>query len=142
MREFAKRFVWVWGMTGRPMPNAPSDVWAQCKILTPGNVPKYFRHARSALMLQVDEYKWVPRDGAIEQAYQWMRPSVRFSLDDVVELPEAVYRTVDVEMSPSRQVYRSLAISCRHGAGETITAANAGVACSSYTGGLVASTLH
>ena len=24
MRDFAPRFTWVWGLTGRPMPNAPT----------------------------------------------------------------------------------------------------------------------
>jgi SNF2 family DNA or RNA helicase len=132
MRDFAGRFTWVWGLTGRPMPNAPTDVFNQCKILTPNanGMPKYFRHAQSALMLQVDKYRWVPRDGAIDKAYQWMQPSVRFSLDDVVELPEAIYRTVDVEMSTEQKmVYRKLAnefaILVRE---QVITAANAAVA--------------
>jgi SNF2 family DNA or RNA helicase len=130
MREFAKRFVWVWGLSGRPMPTAPTDVWAQCKILTPASVPKYFRHAKSALMLQVSQFKWVPREGAIETAYAWMQPSVRYSLDDVVELPEAIFRTIDVDMSAEQtMVYRRLAnefaVMIKE---QRITAANAGVA--------------
>ena len=130
MRDFARRFVWVWGMTGRPMPNEPTDVWAQCKIITPGTVPKYKRHARSALMQQVSEYKWVPREGAIERALRWMQPSVRYSLDDVVELPEAIFRTVDIELSKDQAtVYRRLsnefAVLIKE---QRITAVNAGVA--------------
>ena len=130
MRDFARRFVWVTGMTGRPMPNAPTDVWAQAKILTPQAVPKYFRHAKSQLMLQVSLYKWVPKDGAVERALSWMQPSVRYSLDDVVELPEAIYRTIDVDMSPEQtRVYRKLAnefaVLVQQ---QQITSANAGVA--------------
>ena len=130
MREFAQRFTWVWGLTGRPMPNAPTDVWNQCKILTPGTIPKYFRHARSQLMLQVSQYKWVPKTDAIDTALTWMQPSVRYSLDDVVELPEAIYRTIDVEMTEEQATtYRKLAnefaILLRN---QVITAANAGVA--------------
>jgi SNF2 family DNA or RNA helicase len=130
MREFAKRFVWVWGLTGRPMPNAPTDVWNQCKILTPGTVPKYFRHAKTMLMIQVSQFKWVPKTDAIDTAHSWMKPSVRFSLDDVVELPEAIYRTIDVDMtSEQARTYRKLAnefaIMVRN---QVITAANAGVA--------------
>ena len=130
MREFAKRFVWVWGMTGRPMPNAPTDVWAQAKILTPQNVPKYFRHARSLLMQQISQYKWVPKADAVEKALAWMQPSVRFSLDDVVELPAAIYRTIQVELTEEQQkTYRKLAnefaVMIRE---QKVTAANAGVA--------------
>jgi SNF2 family DNA or RNA helicase len=130
MREFARRFVWVIGMTGRPMPNSPTDVWAQAKILTPQLVPKYFRHAQTQLMLQVSQYKWVPKEGATEQALAWMQPSVRYSLDDVVELPDAIYRTVDVDLSPEQsRVYRKLANEfAAMVQDQTITAANAGVA--------------
>jgi len=130
MREFAKRFVWVWGLTGRPMPNAPTDVWNQCKILTPDTVPKYFRHAKSMLMLQVSQYKWVPKTNAIDTALDWMQPSVRYSLDDVVELPEAIYRTIDVEMTAEQALtYRKLANEfAALVQNKTITAANAGVA--------------
>ena len=130
MRDFARRFVWVMGMTGRPMPNSPTDVWAQAKILTPQLVPKYFRHAKTQLMLQVSQFKWVPKDGAIEQALAWMQPSVRYSLDDVVELPDAIYRTLSVEMTPEQtRVYRKLAnefaVMVQQ---QQLTAVNAGVA--------------
>jgi SNF2 family DNA or RNA helicase len=130
MRQFAKRFTWVWGMTGRPMPQAPTDVWAQCQILTPHTVPKYFRHARSLLMTQVNQYKWVPKPNAIETALTWMQPNVRYSLDDVVELPEAISRTIDVEMTAEQtRVYRRLAnefvVMIEN---QRVTAANAGVA--------------
>ncbi|HEX6825413.1 MAG TPA: DEAD/DEAH box helicase [Nitrospiraceae bacterium] len=130
MRVFAKRFTWVWGMTGRPMPQAPTDVWAQCKILTPQNVPQYFRHARSLLMTQVSQYKWVPKVNAVDTALSWMQPSVRFALDDVVELPEMISRVSDVEMTEEQtRVYRRLsnefAVMVNN---KRITAANAGVA--------------
>jgi SNF2 family DNA or RNA helicase len=130
MRVFAERFSYVIGMTGRPMPQAPTDVWAQCKILTPHTVPKYFRNANSLLMHQVNQYKWVPKADAVETALKWMRPSVRFSLDDVVELPPAIERTIDVELSPEQlKIYRKFthefAVLVQE---KVITAANAGVA--------------
>lgn len=130
MRAFASRFAWVVGMTGRPMPNSPTDVWGQAKIITPQLVPKFFRHAQSQLMIQLDQYRWVPKADAVEQALTWMQPNVRYSLDDVVELPEAIYRTIDVELSEEQErVYRKLvnefAVMVRE---RVITAANAGVA--------------
>jgi SNF2 family DNA or RNA helicase len=130
MQGFATRFTWVWGLTGRPMPNAPTDVFNQCKILTPSTIPKYFRHAKSMLMVQVSQYKWVPKANAIDTALAWMQPSVRYSLDDVVELPEAIHRTIDVDMTVEQATtYRKL--SNEFAAlvqNKVITAANAGVA--------------
>lgn len=130
MREFVKRFVWCWGMTGRPMPNAVTDVWAQAKILTPHRVPKFFRHAKSMLMTQVSQYKWVAKEGAIDLAFSWLQPSVRYSLDDVVELPPAIMRTVDVELtSEQRTAYRKLSnFFAAEIKDKRVTAANAGVA--------------
>jgi len=130
MRDFAKRFVWVWGLTGRPLPTAVSDVWAQAKILTPHRVPKFFRHAKSMLMYQLDQYKWLPREGAVEMAYDWMQPAVRYALDDVVELPEAISRDIEVELTEEQEeTYRKLAnefaVMIKQ---QRITAANAGVA--------------
>ena len=52
MRKAAARFDIVWGMTGSPMPQEPTDVWGQAKIVKPNSVPKYRkinpRHAHGA----------------------------------------------------------------------------------------------
>jgi hypothetical protein len=130
MRDFAQRFTWVVGMTGRPMPQAPTDVWGQCKIVTPGACPKFFRHARTELMVKLDLYKWAPKPDAIEKALSWMQPSVRYSLDDVVELPEAIYRTIDVELTKQQlEIYVALAKQyIAMVERKQITAANAAVA--------------
>jgi SNF2 family DNA or RNA helicase len=99
MRKFAQRFATVWGLTGAPMPNEVTDVWAQAQIITPHTVPKYFRTCREMLMTRVSQYVWKPKPGAVEQAFHMLQPSVRFTLDDVVELPEIIHRMVDVELS-------------------------------------------
>ena len=129
MQKFAERFVWVWGMTGRPMPQAPTDVFYQCKILTPANCPPYFRHAQSALMYQVSQFEWKPKRNAIETAFSWMQPSVRYALDDVVELPEAIHRTIDVDKTEQQaELYQRMhAEFVAWIEDKRITAANAGV---------------
>ncbi len=99
MRKFAVRFNIVWGMTGSPMPNEPTDVWAQCKIVTPSSVPNYRTHARDALMVQASPHVWRPKPDAVERAFGWMQPSCRYRLDDVVELPPLVQRWQDVALS-------------------------------------------
>ena len=110
MLKFAERFKFVWGMTGSPMPNEPTDVWMQCKIITPHTVPKFKAHARDMLMIKKSEYTWVPKRDAVDRAYSWMQPAVRFTLDDVVELPEIVERYVDVPMTKTQeQVYTKVA---------------------------------
>jgi SNF2 family DNA or RNA helicase len=103
MRLFAQRFTTVWGLTGAPMPNEVTDIWAQAKIITPLTVPKYFKACREMLMVRFGQYVWKPKPDAVERAFGMLQPSVRFSLDDVVELPEIIKRTIDVELSDHQQ---------------------------------------
>lgn len=94
----------IWGMTGSPTPNSPTDAWAQCKLVTPDNpeLPKYFGKFRDMVMRQVTNFKWVPRQEANEVIYRMMQPSIRFSLDDCTDLPPQVFITRDVAMTPEQ----------------------------------------
>lgn len=128
-RKVTARMKWVWGMTGSPTPNAPTDAWAQCSIVTPHTVPKYFNRFRDEVMQRVTQYKFVPKEGALDRVFDVMSPAVRFTLDDVAELPDLVERTLDVEMGDRQaKVYKQME---EHAfaavASEEITAMNAGV---------------
>ena len=129
MRRVVKTKRWAWGMTGSPTPKAPTDAWGQCSILTPERVPKYFGHFREQTMRKITEFKWIPKDDALDTVYKAMQPAVRFTMDDVVELPELVLRTIDVDMSAKQtRVYRELELHAHTAVAEgTITAVNAGV---------------
>jgi SNF2 family DNA or RNA helicase len=130
MRRFAQRFGIVWGLTGSPMPQAPTDVWSEAKIVRPTSVPKYFKAMRDMLMVQISQYIWKPRPEAVEHAFQVLQPNVRYALDDVTELPETIYRNIDVELSPQqKRVHKKIKnelVALVHN--KTITAVNAGVA--------------
>lgn len=101
-KQFPRR---VWGMTGSPTPNAPTDAWAQCKLITPDNndLPKYFGKFRDLVMRQLTQYKWIARPDANDTVYQIMQPSIRYSLDDCIDLPEQVFLTRDVEMTDEQK---------------------------------------
>ena len=120
---------WVWGMTGSPTPNAPTDAWAQASIVTPNTVPRYFNRFRDEVMYRITQYKWGPKDDALGKVHAAMSPAVRFTLDDVAELPDLVERTIDVEMGDKQgKVYKQME---EHAfaavASHEITAVNAGV---------------
>lgn len=95
----------VWALTGMPTPNAPTDAWAQCRVVRPDNkdVPTYFSKARDALMRQLTQYKWVAKPNANEIIKEWMQPAIRFSLDDCTDLPEQTFINRDVEMSDEQK---------------------------------------
>jgi SNF2 family DNA or RNA helicase len=121
----------AWGLTGAPIPNAPTDAWAQCKLIVPTNpcVPKYFSAFRDRVMRQTGPYSWVPRDNALEVVQQAMQPSIRFSLDECVDLPEQMIEYRDVEMTPEQnKAYNDMVkkLAAEYAGGE-ITAVNEAV---------------
>ncbi len=94
---------YVWGMTGTPTPNAPTDAWAQCKLIAPTKVPKYFGAFRDQVMKPLGPFKWVPRDSALEIVKQAMQPAIRFSREECIDLPPTVYQTREVELTSEQR---------------------------------------
>lgn len=128
-RRLVRPRTWAWGLTGAPTPEAPTDAWGQCQILTPNSVEKYFTRFRDRLMLKVSPFRYVPRADSLQAVHNAMQPSVRFTLDDIVELPEIIERQTDVEMGAKQlKIYEQLRQHARVQIdnGE-ITAVNAGV---------------
>lgn len=129
MRQFAKRFKYVWGLTGSPTPNEPSDAWSQAKIVTPHRAPQYFKQFRNATMVQVSQFTWIPKRGATDIVADMLKPSVRFTRDETVELPPVIQQDRYVALSTSQQkVYDQLLKHCRMAyAAHEVNAANEGV---------------
>jgi SNF2 family DNA or RNA helicase len=119
----------VWGMTGSPMPNAPSDVWSQCKLVTPHTVDETFGAFRHKVESQESAHVWLPRKEAVDVAYRVMAPAIRFAREDCVDLPEVVYSDRHAEMTADqKRVYKEVATKLyAEWQGGQITAANAGV---------------
>lgn len=128
IREFAKQMKWVWGMTGSPTPNEPTDVWAQASIITPHTVPRYFTRYRDELMYKYGPFKYIPKPDAVDKAYAALQPAVRYTLDDIVELPELIERQMDIDMGVKQEkIYKSMKANAYAAiANKEITAMNAG----------------
>jgi SNF2 family DNA or RNA helicase len=108
-RRIAARMDWVWGLTGSPTPQEPTDAWGQCKIVTPHTVPKHYGTFRQEVMLKVSQFKFVPKKEATKRVFEVMQPAVRFTLEDVTELPDVIERTVDVAMGATQdKIYNAL----------------------------------
>lgn len=91
----------VWGMTGSPTPNAPSDAWAQCKLVNPGHpeLPRYFSRFREMVMYKVNMFEWRPKPDSVDTVHRMMQPAVRFSLDDCLDLPPQTIINREVKLS-------------------------------------------
>ena len=121
---------YAWGLTGSPTPNSPLDAWAQVRLLTPGRVPRTSTAFRDTVMRQVSTFKWAPRPDATAIVHKAMQPAVRFTRDDVMELPETTYVDREVKLEGEGAVaYKMLYDKMRMATsgGESITAANEGV---------------
>lgn len=120
---------YVWGMTGSPTPNEPTDAFGLAKLITPERGPRWFKEFQRQTMIQVSQFKWIPKKGALERVHDMLQPAVRYRRDDCVELPETSYQ--DIEVIPSKQVadtYTKMMNQLRLAFEEgQITAANEGV---------------
>jgi SNF2 family DNA or RNA helicase len=121
--------VWVWGMTGTPTPNSPTDAHAQIRLIKPGNVTRAFTAFREQVLRQVGPYKWIPRDDAVQTVTRLMQPAIRFATRDCIDLPPTTYVTRETTLTDEQQkafneMMRSFKTEAANG---TITAANAAV---------------
>lgn len=120
---------WLWGLTGTPTPNAPTDAWAQCKLVCPSNVPTYFAAFREQVMRPQGPYKWIARETATDTVRRAMQPAIRFAREDCIDLPPTTYTTREVELTKEQQaMYRDMMnkLQAEVGAGQ-VTAVNEAV---------------
>lgn len=120
---------YVWGLSGAPTPNAPTDAYGIAKLITPERVPRYFGQFRDATMIRVSQFRWVPKKEAIAIVAETLRPSVRFTRKDIADSPPTMYLDRECELSARatammNQMIRKLRVMETEG---NITAANAGV---------------
>lgn len=92
---------WLWWMTGAPMPNEPTDIWGQAKIVRPDTIPRYFGRFRNQVMFKLSQFKWVPVKGYENIVYDTIRPVIRFTRD-VCDLPPDYTKEVECDMSPQQ----------------------------------------
>jgi SNF2 family DNA or RNA helicase len=90
---------WVWSLTATPRPTAASDVYGQCKLVTPTSVPQYFTTFRNMVMEHHSTYVWTDRAEANKIIHQVMQPAIRYKREECLDLPPEIYSTRDVEMS-------------------------------------------
>lgn len=118
-----------WGMSGTPTPNAPTDAWAQCRLIVPDTVPPYFNRFKGMVMKQLSQFQWVPKAGATEMVKDVMQPSVRFTRDECLDLPPLMYETRTVTLTKDQgKAYKDMVAKLRIEADDgEITAVNEAV---------------
>lgn len=92
-------------LSGTPCPNAPSDVWAACKLVVPNNVPKFFGAFRRATMTEVnsEHHIWRPRPDGYKVAYDAMQPAIRFEKSKCLTLPPVTFIDWECELTSEQK---------------------------------------
>jgi SNF2 family DNA or RNA helicase len=132
LRKICTNKKWVWGMTGSPTPQAPTDAFGQIKLITPSALPSpYFKAFREMTMREVTQFKWVPRKEANDIIFDIMQPAVRFTQDQCVDLPSLTFTTRECVMTPTQkkaytQMQNEMVIEFQN-SDEVVNAVNAGV---------------
>ena len=122
----------LWWLTGTPTPKAPSDAWAQCRLVNPLRVPQYFGAFRDMVMQEVSEHVWVPKANSKDIVFRAMQPAIRFEKKDCIDLPPVTMTDWKCELSDEQtKAYKQMILTMKiedqdaRAAGRGISAVNA-----------------
>jgi SNF2 family DNA or RNA helicase len=93
---------YLWMMTGTPTPNGPTDAHGLAKLVNNAHGEAFTRY-KQRVMVQISPFKWMPRQGAMEEARKLLQPAVRFAIEDCVDLPPCTTQMRDVEFSAEQK---------------------------------------
>lgn len=110
LRTLTKDKAYVWGLTGTPIPKAPTDAWAQVKIVRPDSTAaRYFGAFRDQVMRQVTQFKWVAKEDSLDTVHRIMQPAIRFKREDCIDLPPTTYLDRHAELGAEQgKMYKSM----------------------------------
>lgn len=95
----------LWMLTGTPASQSPVDAYGLAKLVCPQNVPKFSMAWRDKVMYQVTRFKWVPKANARHEVFKVLQPAIRFAKNDCLDLPDVMYQTRDIPLTPQAQKY-------------------------------------
>lgn len=118
---------WLWMMTGTPAAQSPLDAFGLAKLVNPSRIPKFTTAWRDRVMVQITKFKWIPKNDATDQVFRTLQPAIRYTKKECLDLPEIIYQTRDVPLTPQVQKFynelkKQMLIEA---AGEQVSAVNA-----------------
>lgn len=92
---------YLWLMTGTPTSHGPEDAYGLAKLVNNAHGESFLNYKQRVLM-QVTQFKWVPRYGAAGEAAKMLTPAIRFDIDEVKKynwFPECTKQQRSCELS-------------------------------------------
>lgn len=120
---------YFWMMTGTPTSNGPLDAYGLSKLVN-NAFGESFTSYKNRVMFRVSNFRWIPKEGAHGEAHKLLQPSIRYSIDECVDLPRGITIRRDVALSPGQaKAYKQMQDECvlQVKSGEPITAVNEAV---------------
>jgi len=117
----------LWMLTGTPASQSPTDAYGLAKLLNPESVPKFFSAWRDKVMYQVSKFKWAPKPGSREVVFETLKPAIRYTKDECLDLPEVTYQYRSATLTSQQQRFYKLLKEdlFMKAAGEEVSAVNA-----------------
>jgi SNF2 family DNA or RNA helicase len=117
----------LWMLTGTPASQSPLDAYGLAKLVCPQRIPKFKNAWRDKVMYQVSRFKWLPRPTSKDDVFKALNPAIRFAKNQCLDLPDVMYQTREIELTPSaKKYYKALKDQMLiEAAGEQVTAVNA-----------------
>lgn len=92
----------LWMLSGSPTPNAPTDAWAQSRIMGTHKGLTYTRF-QDLTMQKMGMFKWVPRTGCEQTVHSVLSPAIRFETRECIDLPDVGTVVRQAELSPMQR---------------------------------------
>ena len=92
-------------MTGTPAAQSPMDAYGQIKLLDPKAVPSYAGAFQDKVMTKISTFRWLPKPDAMDYIYSLMQPAIRYTKEECLDLPENLYSTREVPLTPQQKKY-------------------------------------
>jgi SNF2 family DNA or RNA helicase len=120
----ARNYLWL--LTGTPTPNGPTDAFGLAKLVNNAK-GESFSSFHNRTMMRLSQFKWVPRQGANEEARKLLQPAIRFDIRDVWDGPPMTTQQREVALTDEQKQHmarlkRDLQIIVK--SGHPISAAN------------------
>ena len=117
----------LWMLTGTPASQSPLDAYGLARLVSPGNVPKFYTAWRDKVMYQVSRFKYMPKPSSRSDVHKALQPAIRFEKAQCLDLPDVTYQTRVVPLTPQVNKYYQAIKSQMliEAAGEKISAVNA-----------------
>lgn len=106
MCRIAKKSKAVWGMTGAPTPNSPTEAFGQARVVNPENphLPRFYGQFEKMVVTPLTPFIDIPTADSVKIVNRILQPAIRFERDKCIDIPECMYEKVIVPLSPEQKV--------------------------------------